>query len=77
MNKPAIEKEKVFDTFRRWGYLQARIDPFGTIKPCAVPELELDSTDAQQGRKYYCGSVGVEFMHIHDGERRRWIQKRM
>ncbi len=25
----------------------------------------------------YCGSIGVEFMHIQDPERRRWIRERM
>ena len=27
--------------------------------------------------RIYCGSVGAEFMHIADPERRRWIQERI
>src|SRR5208282_4067110 len=28
-------------------------------------------------RRAYCGTVGAEFMHISDPERRRWIQERL
>jgi len=71
------ERERLMDAFRRWGYLQADIDPLGDLKPEAVPELELASAEAAAARKIYCGSIGVEFMHIPDGARRRWVQGRM
>src|ERR1039457_4486884 len=69
--------EAVFDEFRRWGYLAADLDPLGYIKPLAPPELELEGEAATQARKIYYGTVGVEFMHIPDGERRRWVAERM
>src|SRR5580704_3324817 len=71
------ERERVMDAFRRWGYLQADIDPLGDLKPEAMPELELTGAEAAAARKIYCGSIGVEFMHIPDGARRRWVQERM
>ena len=35
------EKERVLECFRRWGYLQADLDPVGYLEPEAVPELDL------------------------------------
>jgi 2-oxoglutarate dehydrogenase E1 component len=71
------ERDLVFDAFRRWGYLQADLDPLGFLKPQPHPELEIDGPLAAQARKFYCGTVGVEFMHIPDPARRRWIQERI
>ncbi len=66
---------EVLDTFRRWGYLQASLDPLGQYLPpepfpVAVPEGEA----AQTARRFYCGTIAAEFMHITDPERREWIQ---
>ena len=69
--------DRIWDAFRRWGYLQANIDPLGDLAPVAMPELDVHGPDAEAARRYYCGSVGVEFMHIPDRERRQWIQDRM
>src|SRR6058998_234312 len=55
------ERERVFDAFRRWGYLEADLDPLGFLQPEPHPELQ----------------VGGEFAHIADLERRRWIQERV
>jgi 2-oxoglutarate dehydrogenase E1 component len=71
------ESQRVMDAFRRWGYLQADIDPLGDLKPEAVPELDISGAEAAAARKIYCGSIGVEFMHIPDGARRHWVQERM
>ncbi|HEV2298549.1 MAG TPA: 2-oxoglutarate dehydrogenase E1 component [Candidatus Acidoferrales bacterium] len=70
-------REAIFDEFRRWGYLEAELDPLGDFKPEAVPELQIGGEAADEARRIYCGSVGAEFMHIADGERRRWIAERM
>ncbi len=72
-----FEKEQVFDLFRRWGYLEADLDPLGFLKPEPYPELDLDGADAEQARHFYCGTIGAEFMHLPDPERRRWIQQRL
>ena len=71
------EQERVWDAFRRWGYLQANLDPLGDMKSLAIPELDLSGSEAEAAREYYCDSIGVEFMHIPDRERRLWIQERM
>jgi len=67
----------VFDEFRRWGYLEADLDPLGFLRPVPHCDLQIDSEFAQEARRVYCGTVGVEFMHITDPARRRWIQERM
>lgn len=70
-------REAIFDEFRRWGYLEAELDPLGDFKPEAVPELQMGGETADEARRIYCGSVGAEFMHIADGEKRRWVAERM
>jgi len=67
----------VFELFRRWGYLEAELDPLGHMPPASHPELEISGKAADAARKIYSGSIGVEFMHIPQLERRRWIQERM
>ena len=54
----------VWDAFRRWGYLQANLDPLGDLQPVALPELDVQGADADAARKIYCGSVGVG-VHAH------------
>jgi 2-oxoglutarate dehydrogenase E1 component len=78
--EPAVRgeaQERIWDSFRRWGYLQANLDPLGVVDPAAIPELEISGPDAEAARRLYCGTIGVEFMHIPDRESRAWIQERM
>src|ERR1700735_35285 len=70
-------QDHVWDAFRRWGYLQADLDPLGDLQPVPMPELDVNGPEADAARKSYCGTIGVEFMHIADRERRQWIQERM
>src|SRR5271166_4489993 len=78
---PAIienyERERVFGLFRQFGYLEAELNPLGLLPPQPHPDLEIDNQWAREARRIYCGSVGVEFMHIADPERRRWIQQQI
>jgi 2-oxoglutarate dehydrogenase E1 component len=82
---PAIidnyERERVFNLFRQFGYLEAELNPLGLLPPQPHPNLrfdnEIDNEWAREARRIYCGSVGVEFMHIADPERRRWLQERI
>src|SRR5256885_9190628 len=72
------EREVVFDIFRRWGYLQASLDPLGQYLPpepfpTPAPEGEL----AAEARSYYCGAIAAEFMHIPSPEQRQWLEERM
>ncbi|MGI9101881.1 MAG: 2-oxoglutarate dehydrogenase E1 component [Terriglobales bacterium] len=73
------ERERVFDVFRRWGYLQAQLDPLGLHLP-PLPFAELDALlgpIADDARRIYCGTIGAEFMHIRDAEQRRWLSERL
>jgi 2-oxoglutarate dehydrogenase E1 component len=73
------EREQVFNAFRRWGYLQASLDPLGQqLLPLPLPELdELSGPYADEARRIYSGTVGTEFMHILDPEKRRFIQENL
>jgi 2-oxoglutarate dehydrogenase E1 component len=70
-------QEKIWEAFRRWGYLQANLDPLGDFAPVAMPELDVAGPDAEAARRVYCGSIGAEFMHVSDRERRQWVQDQM
>ncbi len=76
MNVASEKQERILDAFRRWGHLQANIDPLGHFKPVAHPDLDFPEDEAEFARKIYCGTIGVEFMHIADPEKRRWIQEK-
>jgi len=71
------DRERVFDVFRRWGYLQANLDPLGQLKPEPHAELDLTGEYAAEARAIYCGTVAAEFMHIASSEKRKWIQAQM
>lgn len=71
------EKQQVFDLFRRWGYLQADLDPMGFLRPEPHPELDLRGPEADEARHYYCGTIGAEFMHLPHADRRQWIAERL
>src|SRR5580700_7533847 len=77
LDAPNGERERVFDAFRRWGYLEADLDPLGFLRPVPHSDLPIDGELAQEARRVYCGTVGVEFMHITDPARRRWIQEQL
>ena len=77
MEIPSTQRERVFDAFRRWGYLEADLDPLGFFRPTQVSELQIEGEIAREARRVYCATVGVEFLHITDPERRRWIEERM
>ncbi len=79
-NGTSAGREMTFDVFRRWGYLQTTLDPLGQYLPkepfpATVPEGEEDA--AAEARAFYCGTIGVEFMHIANAERREWIEAQM
>lgn len=71
--------------YRDRGFLRSRLDPLGLAVPPPVPELEPAALGvdprASAGlidhlNTTYCGAIGWEFGHIHDGERRRWLEAR-
>src|SRR5580658_2664042 len=71
------QRERIFDAFRRWGYYEATLDPLGVFQPQKLADLELTGGAAEEARRLYCGNVGVEFMHLPEPERRRWIAERI
>src|SRR5271169_2880285 len=73
----SVETEAIWEGYRRWGYLAANLDPLGFLTPIVHPELIVDGEAASAARKFYCGTIGAEFVHIDDTERRRWISERL
>jgi 2-oxoglutarate dehydrogenase E1 component len=72
------QRDQIFDAFRRWGHLQSRLDPLGQyLLPEPIPELNFEGEEAEEAKSYYCGTIGVEFMHLPDAAKREWIQERM
>ena len=78
---PTLTDTTVLDAFRRWGYLEAQLDPLhavsGRLTPQRRPELAVDGPEAEQARRIYAGSIGVEFMHIADPAIREWVAAQM
>src|SRR5260370_35835541 len=67
----SLERERVWDTFRRWGYLDANLNPFGGPIAGGYPEIrELTGAAANDARRIYCGTIGAEFMHLPQPDRR-------
>jgi 2-oxoglutarate dehydrogenase E1 component len=70
-------RERVFEAYRRWGYLEASLDPLGFMTPLKSPDLAFSGADADDARRIYSGTIGADFMHLMEPERRQWIAERM
>jgi 2-oxoglutarate dehydrogenase E1 component len=73
----APDEQQILDTYRRWGYLAADLDPLGHLEPFDHPELSRKGKTAERARRIYCGAIGAEFMHLPEPERREWVAGRM
>src|SRR5580700_4460760 len=71
------ERERVFNAFRQWGYLEGDLDPLGFLRPRPTPELPVEGEYAREARAIYSSTIGVEINHIYAPERRRWIYEQM
>src|SRR5712664_1034661 len=72
------ERERIFEAFRRWGYLEATLDPLGLFEPIKYPALEaLTGEIADDARRIYCGTIGADFTHLPELDRQRWIAARI
>ena len=72
------DRERIFDALRRWGYLEATLDPLGLFEPLKHPDLDaLTGEAAEEARRVYCGAIGADFMHLSEPERRHWIAERL
>lgn len=85
------QRVHLINAFRRYGYLEADLDPLGLRKVESVAELDpaiyglsLDENVkgnfslhdlAEQLRHIYCGPTAIEFMHINNWEERQWISQ--
>ncbi|MGI4758506.1 MAG: 2-oxoglutarate dehydrogenase E1 component [Janthinobacterium lividum] len=73
-------RTEVFEIFRRWGYLQATLDPLQQYLPAEPFPIDLpEGSDsiAEDARRYYCGNIALEFSHIASPEKREWLQEKM
>src|ERR1017187_6352755 len=70
------ERERIFNAFRQWGYLEGDLDPLGFLRPRIAPELQIESEYTREARAIYSSTIGVEINHIYAPERRRWIYER-
>src|SRR5579864_6199199 len=71
------EREQIFDAFRRWGYLDADLNPLGGTVGGGYSDLPGEGEGVQEARRIYCGSIGAEFMHLPQRDRREWVQQKM
>src|SRR5258708_27472658 len=67
----SLERERIFDTFRRWGYLDANLDPFGGPVAGGYPEIRTRGGAAEGAPKSYFGSLRAQFIHPPQPERRQ------
>ena len=72
-NGSNLERERVFQAYRQFGYLEGDLDPLGFLRPREAPELEREGEYARAARSIYSSTIGVEINHIYAPERRRWI----
>src|SRR6266853_4529744 len=70
-------REQVFDAFRRWGYLDANLNPFGGPVGGGYSDLPSDGEGVKEARRIYCCTIGAEFMHLPQRDHREWVQNRM
>ena len=73
----SLERERIFDAFRRWGYYEATLDPIGLFAPQPHPDLAITGPIAEEARAFYCRTIGAEFMHLPEPERRAWVAERL
>ena len=76
--EPHLNREQIFDIFRRWGYLQANLDPLGQyLAPEPFPTPAPEGDIAREARSFYCSTVAAEFMHIANPDQRQWLQQQI
>jgi 2-oxoglutarate dehydrogenase E1 component len=72
----------LIEAYRTRGFLKARLDPLDLGKPPEIPELaplqygligQSAAPLVARLESAYCGTIGWEIGHIHDGARRGWL----
>lgn len=61
--------------YRRWGHLEASIEPLQLRARPLRPELPRDASDPEVARlrTVYCGNLGAEFEHLDSAAEREWF----
>jgi 2-oxoglutarate dehydrogenase E1 component len=68
----------LWESFRRFGHLEAALDPLGRLPGVRHPEIAAHAgPEAERARAIYCGPIGLELAHIDDPGRRAWLARRM
>ncbi|HET6462460.1 MAG TPA: hypothetical protein VFH33_01565, partial [Candidatus Krumholzibacteria bacterium] len=75
-----LAPDPVGDAYRRWGYLQANLDPLNRLAPYEHPDVAdaraTGSRDEnQKWQSIYCGPIGFEFMHMMQRDRVEWMRE--
>ncbi|PYT97490.1 MAG: hypothetical protein DMG34_22815, partial [Acidobacteria bacterium] len=47
----SADRERILEAFRRWGYLEANLDPLGFLEPLKSPDLDFSGPDADAARQ--------------------------
>ncbi len=75
---PSQSRQQTLEAYRRWGYLQAHLDPLRRrLPPVSHPELPTEGDGVAEARHAYSGTLCVEMAHIPDPDKRAWIAERM
>src|SRR5438132_12460424 len=69
----SANRERIFEAFRRWGYLEATLDPLGFLEPLKSPDLDFSGPDADAARPIYPGTIGADSLHLAHPPRLRGI----
>ena len=73
----AVASDAAASAYRRYGHLQARLDPLGLKQPSPCPELQAVASAATPDAiarlsQVYCGAIGAEVDHLDSMEERNW-----
>src|SRR3984957_15790702 len=71
------ERERIFNLYRQFGYLEGDLDPLGFLHPRPTPELETEGEYAREARAIYSSTIGVEINHLYRPDRRNWVYEQM
>ena len=64
------QRKQIFDAFRRWGFMQAKLDPLGQyLLPEPVPELNLEGEEAEERMSRREGRVALRLRLHNPGPR--------
>eukprot|EP00698_Gefionella_okellyi_P012802 TRINITY_DN3470_c0_g1_i1.p1 TRINITY_DN3470_c0_g1~~TRINITY_DN3470_c0_g1_i1.p1 ORF type:complete len:851 (+),score=171.46 TRINITY_DN3470_c0_g1_i1:75-2627(+) len=71
------------NAFRRWGYLNANVDPLGRMSSPTVAQLQPETygqkSDAYVDslKKAYCGNIAAQFDHMENRAAADWVAQRL